>query len=48
MLFGFGKKKLTLPTPSEALPGRTTSMPVPAQHYVNSNPLKPPFPEGME
>ena len=48
MLFGFGKKKLTLPTPSEALPGRTTSMPVPGQHYVNSNPLKPPFPEGME
>lgn len=23
-------------------------MPVPAQHYVNGHPLKPPFPDGME
>lgn len=46
-LFGFGKK-LTLPTSGEALPGRTTSMPVPAAHYVNGNPLKPPYPPGLE
>jgi peptide-methionine (S)-S-oxide reductase len=46
-LFGFGKK-LNLPTPDEALPGRTTAMPVPASHYVNGNPLKPPYPAGME
>ncbi|MBD2580012.1 peptide-methionine (S)-S-oxide reductase MsrA [Oscillatoria sp. FACHB-1406] len=46
-LFGFGKK-LTLPSEAEALPGRSESMSVPAQHYVNSNPLKPPFPEGLE
>ncbi len=46
-LFGFGKK-LTIPSPSEALPGRDTPMPVPAKHYVNKNPLKAPFPEGME
>ncbi|NES82077.1 MAG: peptide-methionine (S)-S-oxide reductase MsrA [Moorea sp. SIO2B7] len=46
-LFGFGKK-LTLPTPEQALPGRKESMPVPSQHYVNGNPLKPPFPDGME
>lgn len=46
-LFGFGKK-LTLPTASEALPGRTTAMPVPDSHYVNGNPLKPPFPQGLE
>ncbi|MGD1909868.1 MAG: peptide-methionine (S)-S-oxide reductase MsrA [Rivularia sp. (in: cyanobacteria)] len=46
-LFGFGKK-LTIPTPQEALPGRAQSMPVPEKHYVNGNPLKPPFPEGME
>jgi len=46
-LFGFGKK-LSLPTPQEALPGRADPMPVPANHYVNGNPLKPPFPEGME
>lgn len=46
-LFGFGKK-LTLPTPAEALPGRSESMPVPSQHEVNGNPLSPPFPEGLE
>ncbi|MEB3233074.1 MAG: peptide-methionine (S)-S-oxide reductase MsrA [Leptolyngbyaceae bacterium] len=46
-LFGFGKKA-TLPTPEEALPGRSAEMPVPDQHFVNGNPLKPPFPAGME
>ena len=46
-LFGLGKK-LTVPTPQEALPGRKESMPVPEKHHVNGNPLKPPFPEGME
>ncbi|CAN1211351.1 peptide-methionine (S)-S-oxide reductase MsrA [Tumidithrix helvetica PCC 7403] len=46
-LFGFGKK-LSLPTAQEALPGRAESMPVPARHYVNGNPLKPPFPDGLE
>jgi peptide-methionine (S)-S-oxide reductase len=46
-LFGLGKK-LTVPSPQEALPGRSEAMPVPSQHYVNGNPLKPPFPEGME
>lgn len=47
VLFGFGKKT-SLPTPAEALPGRTESMPVPSQHFVNGHPLKPPFPSGME
>ncbi|MGA7935982.1 MAG: peptide-methionine (S)-S-oxide reductase MsrA [Kovacikia sp.] len=47
VLFGFGKK-LTLPTPDEALPGRTKSMPVADRHFVNHNPLQPPFPEGLE
>ncbi|CBN54810.1 MULTISPECIES: peptide-methionine (S)-S-oxide reductase MsrA [Kamptonema] len=46
-IFGLGKK-LTLPTKEEALPGRAESMPVPSSHFVNGNPLKPPFPEGME
>lgn len=46
-LFGFGKK-LSLPTSAEALPGRAEEMPVPAKHFVNGNPLKPPFPDGME
>lgn len=47
VLFGFGKKT-AMPSPEEALPGRTESMPVPDAHYVNGNSLKPPFPEGME
>jgi peptide-methionine (S)-S-oxide reductase len=49
MFFGLGmKKKVELPTTEEALPGRTREMPVPSQHFVNGNPLKPPFPDGME
>ncbi len=47
VLFGFGKK-LTIPTPEEALPGRAEPMPVPDRHFVNGHPLKPPFPAGME
>lgn len=47
VLFGFGKK-LNLPSPEEALPGRAEPMPVPARHYVNGNPLKPPYPAGLE
>jgi peptide-methionine (S)-S-oxide reductase len=46
-LFGLGKKT-SLPTPEQALPGRSTEMPVPEKHFVNGNLLKPPFPEGME
>lgn len=38
----------TLPTPSEALPGRDEKMPVPEKHFVNGNPLQEPFPDGME
>ena len=46
-MFGAGRMT-SLPTTAEALPGRETSMPVPAKHFVNGNPLQPPFPEGME
>jgi peptide-methionine (S)-S-oxide reductase len=46
-LFGLGKK-LNLPTPAEALPGRTEAMPVTNRHFVNGNPIQPPFPEGSE
>lgn len=46
-LFGFGKK-LNLPKPEDALPGRAQQMPVPDRHYVNGHPLQPPYPEGME
>lgn len=41
-------KKTKLPTPEEALPGRTTRMGVPKKHHVNGAPLEAPFPEGLE
>ena len=40
--------KLRLPTPDQALPGRSETMPVPGTHYVNGHPLAPPFPAGLE
>jgi peptide-methionine (S)-S-oxide reductase len=47
VLFGLGKK-LNFPSPAEALPGRSEAMPVPETHFVNGNPLKPPYPDGLE
>ena len=41
-------KKLKMPTPQEALPGRTEKMRVPEQHFVNGHVLAPPYPAGME
>lgn len=40
--------KLDLPNAENALAGRAESMPVPERHFVNGNPLKPPFPDNME
>jgi len=45
-LFGLGKK-LTLPSPAEALPGRQEPMPLTNRHFVNGHPLRPPYSEGM-
>jgi peptide-methionine (S)-S-oxide reductase len=42
------RKKLDLPTRDEALPGRDTTMPVPAQHAVLGTPLQGPWPAGFE
>ena len=41
-------KSIAMPTSEQALPGRDTPMPVPAEHYVNGHPLSPPFPAGMQ
>jgi len=41
-------RKTTMPSRGEALPGRETALPVPEQHFVNSNPLPGPSPENME
>jgi peptide-methionine (S)-S-oxide reductase len=46
-MFSF-MKKAAMPTPDEALPGRSEKMRVPARHAVNGNPLAPPFPAGFE
>ena len=40
------QKKLHMPSPEQALPGRAEAMPVPEAHFVNGNPLQPPFPDG--
>ena len=40
--------KPRMPRPDEALPGRAELMPVPARHFVNGNPLAPPYPAGLE
>lgn len=47
MMF-FSQTRTRMPTPDEALLGRTEPMQVPDRHQVNGNPLLPPFPEGME
>ncbi len=44
----FGSTKLRLPTPDQALPGRTEAMSVADVHAVNRHPLVPPFPAGFE
>ena len=41
-------RKLALPKPGEALPGRPERMPVAAGHFVTGAPLEPPFPDGLE
>lgn len=40
--------KDVLPTAEQALPGRTEAMPVADTHYVNGNPIKAPFPAGLQ
>ena len=42
------RDKVQMVSPSEALPGRSETMPVPARHDVLGAPLVPPFPEGFE
>lgn len=41
-------QKLNLPTQEQALSGRSETMPVPARHFVNGNPLVGPFPENFQ
>jgi peptide-methionine (S)-S-oxide reductase len=41
-------RKLRIPSPEQALPGRAERMPVPPRHHVLDAPLAPPFPAGTE
>jgi peptide-methionine (S)-S-oxide reductase len=40
------RRPQTLPSPADALPGRSEPMPVPGHHHVNGAPLVPPWPDG--
>jgi len=42
------QRKMLMPAPGEALPGRADEMPTPDRHFLLGTPLKPPFPDGME
>ncbi|HEX2153939.1 MAG TPA: peptide-methionine (S)-S-oxide reductase MsrA [Acidimicrobiia bacterium] len=44
----FGRDKQKMVDGSEALPGRSEAVSVPDSHFVNGNPLRPPFPDGIE
>jgi peptide-methionine (S)-S-oxide reductase len=41
-------QKTRIPTPGEALPGRTEKMPVAERHAVLGTPMRPPWPAGTE
>ena len=42
------EKKIQIPAPEQALPGRAEATPVPERHHVNGHRLTPPFPDGMD
>jgi peptide-methionine (S)-S-oxide reductase len=41
------RKKAAMPTQEGALPGRSTPLRVPAEHFVNGHRITPPFPAGL-
>ena len=45
---GWMGKKTTMPGQGEVLPGRATPLPLPGRHFVNGNPLVPPYPAGYQ
>ena len=44
----FMRKSLEMPTADQALPGRPTPIPTAKRHFVNGNPIQPPYPEGLQ
>ncbi len=47
-LFNILSKKMNLPSREEALAGRLNPINTAETHFVNGNPIKPPFPEYLE
>jgi peptide-methionine (S)-S-oxide reductase len=48
MLFDMLSRKVAMPAPGEALPGRTDPIPTAETHFVNGHALKGPYPEGLQ
>jgi len=48
LLMGLFGKSTAMVNAASALPGRNTTMPVPATHYENGHRIVPPFPDGMQ
>lgn len=46
-LFDYGRKRVAMPTPEEALPGRAVAMALTNRHFVSGAPLQPPFPSHL-
>ena len=44
----FSPKSASIPSADEALPGRDNPLVISGKHFVNGNPMKPPFAEGLE
>jgi peptide-methionine (S)-S-oxide reductase len=42
------RKKTEMPSAEQALPGRDRPIQVSNRHFVNGNPIQPPFPDGMQ
>lgn len=43
----FSTKKVQMPEPGQALPGRDTALTVTNRHFITGNPILPPFPEHL-
>ena len=44
----FGRKKTEMPNPGSEMAGRSEAIDLPNRHFVNGNPIMPPFPDGTE
>ena len=44
----FSRKRLDVPSSTDALPGRSSPIPTAERHFVNGQPLQGPYPDGVE